>query len=56
MSLACDCIVLSIALVAVVLFFVSVNQVLLRLWTRVMDIYLWGNSRIYENTAVWSIV
>ena len=36
--------VLSIALVVVVLFFVSVNQVLLRLWTRVIDIDSWGNS------------
>jgi hypothetical protein len=36
--------VLSAAYIAVELFFVSVNQVLLRLWTRVMDVCPWGNS------------
>ena len=52
----CSHAVLSIAPVAVVLFFVSVNQVLLRLWTRVMDICPWGNSWVYENPVVRSIV
>ena len=56
MSLVCVCTVLSIALVVVVLFFVSVNQVLLRLWTRAMDICPWGNSWIYEHPVVRSIV
>ena len=56
MSLVCVCTVLSIALVVVVLFFVSVNQVLLRLWTRAMDICLWGNSWIDEHPVVWPIV
>jgi hypothetical protein len=55
-SPVCICVVLSIARVAVVLFFVSVNQVLLRLWTRVMDICPWGNSWIYESPVVRSIV
>ena len=52
----CFCAVLSIAFVVVVLFFVSVNQVLLRLWTRVMDVCPWGNPWICESPVVRSIV
>ena len=56
MSLVCVCTVLSAALVVAVLFFVSVNQVLLRLWTRAMDMCPWGNSWIYAHPVVRSIV
>jgi hypothetical protein len=55
MSRVCDRAVASAAMAAA-LFFVSVNQVLLRLWTRVIDIDRWGNPRIGRGPAVRPIV